>query len=75
MRMGLPDDVNPPAGAAGALDRGGAAGEPQWQNREKQGRWGCASCPHYDPGCACCTYIHTPVSILFACPRALASRR
>jgi hypothetical protein len=40
----------------------------------KPERWGCPSCRYYDSECICCTYIYTPIAILFACPQTLDDR-
>ncbi|MDV2482821.1 hypothetical protein F8E02_12645 [Methanoculleus sp. Wushi-C6] len=58
-----------------APERSGDPVAAMQQDRTKAERWGCASCSCYDPGCAYCTYIHTPVAILFACPQVLDHRR
>ncbi len=73
--MHLSYDLDSPADSAGAPGRDGRAVKPGWQDGERPVQWGCTSCMHYDSGCAYCTYIHTPVSILFVCPQVLESRR
>lgn len=40
----------------------------------KPEQWGCSSCRYYDAECTYCTYIHTPIAILFACPQTLDNR-
>ena len=45
------------------------------ENEEKSRRFECVSCMYYEPGRVYCTYIHTPISILFVCPQTLDNRR
>ncbi|MCK9308068.1 MAG: hypothetical protein M0P17_11135 [Methanoculleus sp.] len=45
------------------------------RDQGKPEQWGCTSCRYYDPECTYCTYISTPVSILFICPQTLDNRR
>lgn len=48
-----------------------------WSTRRKGDkplRCECASCAYYEPERAYCTYIHTPVDILFMCPQILERR-
>lgn len=44
------------------------------QGEENTLRYECASCTYHDPERAYCTYIHTPVAILFVCPQILDKR-
>jgi hypothetical protein len=56
-------------------DRDGGLAAVMQQSGTKQEQWGCASCTHYDPECAYCTYIHTPIAILFVCPQTLDNHK
>lgn len=56
-------------------DRDGDPAAVRQRDRGKPAQWGCTSCRYYDPECTYCTYISTPVSILFVCPQALDNRR
>lgn len=56
-------------------DRDGGPATVIQQSGTKQEQWRCASCSYYDPECAYCTYIHTPITILFVCPQTLDNRK
>ncbi len=89
--MSIPNDIDPLKSKTGtqyygSLDPempgkdGGCVYDPASEELTQQKgeiprRFECASCMYYDPGRVYCTYIHTPIPILFVCPKDLDNRR
>jgi|LFRM01.2.fsa_nt_gb hypothetical protein len=61
------------------MESGSAYSHPTWEltqlDKKVDQQFGCTSCTYYDPKRTYCTYIHTPIEILFACPKDLKDRR
>lgn len=72
LRLRIPDSEAPDWDRPTVIDA--AAHWLTRRNEDKPLRYECASCAYYEPERSYCTYIHTPVDILFACPQILEKR-